>query len=274
MFEHLLARFFADDGLEFADDPWEGVRADGGAEEVMGFDGVGDPVAEGFVDGAAEGGVAGGDGADFGAESFHADDIGGLAFGVFGAHVDDAGEADACAGGGGGDAVLAGACFGDDALGAHVLCDEGLSERVVDFVGAGVGEVFAFEPDVGAPCFGEARGVAEWSGAADPVALVLCEFGEKGLVVEGFACGGFEAFEGGDECFGNEAAAEGTEAAARVGIASGDEVGEGLLGVECCGGWGGGHGLAFVGLVCSMLSWALRAAWMKARMSLGSFMAG
>ena len=109
----LLDRFAADDGLEVADDAGEGVWADDRAEDVVrGFD-TAHPVAHGFVDGVAESARAAGDGADLGAEELHAEDVRRLAADVFFAHVDDAVEAEMGTGGGGGDAVLAGASFGD-----------------------------------------------------------------------------------------------------------------------------------------------------------------
>ena len=52
--------------------------------------------------------------------------------------------------GGRGDAVLARAGLGDDALLAHALGKQALAERVVDLVRAGVQQVFALEVDFGA----------------------------------------------------------------------------------------------------------------------------
>ena len=57
----------------------------------------------------------------FGAEQPHAEHVRRLARDVDLAHVDDALEAELGADGGGGDAVLAGAGLGDDALLAHAL---------------------------------------------------------------------------------------------------------------------------------------------------------
>ncbi len=75
----------------------------------------------------------------------HAEDVELLAAHVFGAHVDDALESEESADGGGGDAVLAGSGFGDDAVLAHAAREQGLADAVVDLVGSGVEEVFALE---------------------------------------------------------------------------------------------------------------------------------
>ena len=67
---------------------------------------------------------------------------------VFRAHVDVALKPKQRGGGGGGDAVLAGAGLGDDALLAHALGEQRLADGVVDLVRAGVIEVFALEIDL------------------------------------------------------------------------------------------------------------------------------
>jgi hypothetical protein len=147
---HLLRHLAADDALEVADDHREGVRADDGAEDVVGVLAGGHPVAHGFVGGILERARAGIDLDDAGAEHAHADDVQALAPGIFRAHVDIALEAEVRSGGGAGDAVLASAGLGDDALLAHASREQRLAEGVVDLVCAGVGEVLALEPQLGA----------------------------------------------------------------------------------------------------------------------------
>ena len=91
--------------------------------------------------------AAGRDRDDLGAEQPHPGDVERLPAGVLLAHVDDALEAEQRRGGGGGDAVLAGAGLGDDPGLAHPLGQQRLAEHVVDLVRAGVVEVLALEQD-------------------------------------------------------------------------------------------------------------------------------
>src|SRR5213078_5215050 len=80
-----------------------------------------------------------------GAEQAHAFDVRRLPAHVFGAHVDDAVEAEPRANGRGCDAVLAGARLGDDATLAESSREHGLPERVVELVGARVEQVLALQ---------------------------------------------------------------------------------------------------------------------------------
>ena len=147
-FEALFASFTTDDGLEVSDHHREGMRADDGADDVMGVFDAAHPIAHCFVNGIAESFGAAGDGANFSTEETHAEDVGLLTANVFGAHVDDAGEAEVSASGGGGDAMLAGTGFGNDPFFAHAEGEKSLSDGVIDFVSAGVIDIFAFEPDL------------------------------------------------------------------------------------------------------------------------------
>src|SRR5690625_1384034 len=131
-FLDLLAGLGADDVVQVAYELGEGVGTGDGPEEVMGVVDVGDPVAEGLVDGVLEGAAADGDRDALGAEHAHPGDVEGLAFGVLFTHVDDTVEAEEGAGGGGGYAVLSGTGLGDDAGLAHAFGEQGLAEHVVD----------------------------------------------------------------------------------------------------------------------------------------------
>jgi hypothetical protein len=144
------------------------MRPVSGAKNIMGVADIGDPIAHGFVDGFLERLLAGGDGDDFRAEHFHAEDIEFLPAAIHFAHVNDALEAEHGGDGGRGDAVLAGAGFGDDAGLAHAAGQENLAHGVVDFVGAGVEEVLAFEINARAAQFArQPFGQIQRAGASD-----------------------------------------------------------------------------------------------------------
>ena len=167
LLQNLPARFVADDALEIAHHHRIRMRAVSGAENVMRGADVGDPIAHRFVDGFLQGFLAGLHRHDFRAEHFHAEDIQRLPFAIDRAHVDDAFQPEHRADGGGGDAVLARAGFGDDARLAHALGEQDLADGVVDFVRAGVEQVFALEINFCAAEFArEAFGEIERRGAA------------------------------------------------------------------------------------------------------------
>ena len=142
------------------------MRAQHRAEQIVRGADVGDPVAHGFVDGVLERAAAGIDADDFRAEQAHARDVEPLALHVFRAHVDDAFEAQMRGDGGRGNAVLARAGFGDDARLAHAHRQQSLPDAVVDFVRAGVQQVFALEVDARpTELRGQPRGKLQRSGA-------------------------------------------------------------------------------------------------------------
>ena len=121
-------------------------------------------------------------GTTVGAEQAHAHHVERLAAHVLGAHVDDALEVEQGAGGGRGDAVLAGAGLGDDAALAHALGQQRLAEDVVDLVRAGVAEVLALEQDRRAAALAQPGGVVERRGAAGVVGEQARELGLEGRV--------------------------------------------------------------------------------------------
>ncbi|CAM5312182.1 hypothetical protein SHIRM173S_11306 [Streptomyces hirsutus] len=214
----LAAGLDADDAVEVAHHAGEGVGSGDGAEEVVRAVDVGDPVAERLVDGVLEGAAAGLHGDDLGAEHAHPGHVEGLALGVDLAHVDGAVEAEQGAGGGGGDAVLAGAGLGDDTGLAHAPGEQGLAEHVVDLVGAGVVEVLALEEDPGtAGVFGEPGHLGEGTRAAGVVDQQVVEFaGELGVGLGLVVLDG-DLVHRGDERLRDELAAERAEVALGAG---------------------------------------------------------
>ncbi len=84
------------------------------------------------------------------------------------------------------DAVLAGPGFGNHSRLAHPQRQQGLAQRVVDLVGAGVVDVLAFEPDLGsAAALAQPPGVIQRRGATDEVAQQLVQVGLEGRIAPG-----------------------------------------------------------------------------------------
>src|SRR5205823_5264207 len=128
-----------------------------------------------------------------------------LAAHVLGPHVDHALEAEKSADGSGGDAMLSGARFGDDATLAHALGEQGLAQAVIDFVRAGVEEVFALQINPGAAKFpGQTSGVSAQQFLKSELKLPVA----RGLRI--FA---LKLVEGGHQGFRNIASAVWAEAA-------------------------------------------------------------
>src|SRR5256884_105051 len=143
--EDLFAGLAADDHLEIAHHRGIGMRAENGAEEIVRGTNAGNPIPHGLVDGILERAAAGIDADDFRAEHAHARDVEGLARHVFRAHVDDTLEAQMRGDGGGSNAVLARAGFGNDARLAHLHDQQALADGVIDFMRAGVEQIFALQ---------------------------------------------------------------------------------------------------------------------------------
>ncbi len=219
-FENLAAGFEADDAMEVAHHGGIRVRAERRAEQIVGGGDVGDPVAHGFADGVFEGAAAVGHADDVRAEQAHAEDVEALAAHVFLAHVDRTIEPKQGADGGGGDAVLAGAGFGDDAALAHAAGEERLAEAVVDLVRAGVEQVFALEIDLRAEVLREAAGEVERRGTSGVGGEEFVQFLVEGRVFASFVVSELKFFERGHQHFGGVTAAVSSEVPACVGLRS------------------------------------------------------
>ena len=231
--EHLLARFAADDGLQLAHDVWIRMRADRRAEAVVSAVRIGHPVAQRFVDRGAQRLIAAGDRHDRCAEQLHAADVRRLALHVDRAHVHRARHAEPRARGGGSDAVLTGAGFGDDALRAELLREQHLADGVVDLVRAGVREVFALQPHLRAPALRQRARVRQRRRPADPAAQLGVKFVAGTSRIAQIAIdAGLQAIERRHERLGHVAAAERPEAAARVGIRALQDAGEQRLRID------------------------------------------
>jgi hypothetical protein len=73
--------------------------------------------------------------------------------------------------------VLPGARLGDDPVLAHASRQQGLTEGVVELVGAGVAEVLALQVNPVAVLLRETFGEVEWRRPSDEVALMGLELG-------------------------------------------------------------------------------------------------
>ena len=150
--EDLLARFLADDPLEFAHHQRKGVRPGDGAEQVMRVGEARRPVAQRLVDGVLERlrppAVTGITSAPI---SSIRKTLSACRSTSCGAHVDPGLEPEQGAGERGRDAVLAGAGLGDQPGLAHALGKQGLGEHLVGLVRAAVEQVLALEVDLRLP---------------------------------------------------------------------------------------------------------------------------
>ena len=153
-----------------------------------------------------------------GAQHFHADHVGLLPLDVDRAHIDHAFEPEPRAQRRGGDAVLAGAGLGDDALLAHAARDHDLAEHVVDLVRAGVIELLALEIDLcAAEMLGQALGEIKRRRPADIVLEVAVHLGLERRIGLGVGIGLFQIEDQRHQRFGDEASAENAEMPALVG---------------------------------------------------------
>ena len=149
----------ADHRLEIAHYPRVRGRTDHASDDVVGVFDVRDPVPDRLVHRILKRHRAARYRHDLGAEELHPHDVQLLAAGVVLAHVHHALLAVQGGDGRGRDPVLARAGLGDDALLAHPVGQQDLSEGVVDLVCPRVREVLALEPHVRpAPLAGESLG--------------------------------------------------------------------------------------------------------------------
>ena len=162
LFEDLPPRFAPDHRLKVADHLRIRVGTGDRADHVKGVLGSGDPVADRLVHRILQRGGTALDCDHPAAQRDHAIDIGRLAFHVNRSHENIALHAEEGRHRRGADAVHPGAGLRDQPALSHPPCQQRLTERIVDLVGAGVIEVLAFEVDLrAADRLGEPPGVVE-----------------------------------------------------------------------------------------------------------------
>ncbi len=146
---------------------------------------VGCPVAHGFVHGILQGAATAGNGHNLCTVKFHGSNVGLLTTNVHFAHVNDTFKTELGASGCSGEAVLTCAGFCDNAGLAHLLCQEALTDGVVDLVGAGVGETFKLDVDLSAAQkFCSGGGKVQRSFAANVVALDHMQFFQEFRILD------------------------------------------------------------------------------------------
>ncbi len=138
-----------------------------------------------------------------------------------------------------GDAMLPGAGFRDHTALAHSHRQQGLAERIVDLVGAGVVQVFSLQVNLGAAALlAEALRVIKWRGAANVILEQIGQLGVERRVSLGLLVRHHQLVQGPHQRLGHVPATEWTKASRRIGdVAAGGLGGRGFVG----GGGDGGH---------------------------------
>ena len=127
---------------------------------------VGHPIAQGLIGGVLEGTGTRAHRNDRRAQHLHAVDVETLSRHVLFAHIHDALKTESSARRCGRHPVLSCACLGNDPRFLHASGEQHLTKRVVDLVGARVGQVFSLEQDGAADDLRKTRRVGDRSGAA------------------------------------------------------------------------------------------------------------
>src|ERR1039457_1395278 len=205
---HLLQAFLADHRLEIAHHHRVRVRPGDRADDVIGVVDICDPVAHGFVQRVFQRPRTRFDGYHAGTEDLHAVDVRRLAPDVLRTHIHHAFQAVAGRDRSRSHAVHAGARLGGDSRLAHAPCEHGLPARIVDFVGAGMVEVFALEvylrtPEQTRP----ALAVIDGARTADIVLEVVAELGDEFRIAAVFFVRDSDFVERLNQGFGDEDAA-------------------------------------------------------------------
>ena len=154
-FHELAFGFFTDNFLVLLHNRGVGVGTGCRTEHIVCVLEATGPVTQSCVACFLERGGPFGDGINLGAHQFHAKHVGLLTCDIFSAHIDAAFKAHQSADNGGGYAVLACACFRNDARFAHPFCQKCLTEHLIRFVCAAVHEVFSLEIELGFGALGE-----------------------------------------------------------------------------------------------------------------------
>src|SRR5689334_11337342 len=207
-FQNLRTRFTSDHTVKIAHHERVRMWTKRAAEQVVGIGNIRDPIAQRFVDRILQCARTGIHFAHFSTEQLHAKDVQLLASHVFGAHVDHAIETEERADSRSRNAVLARAGFRDDALLVHATRQQHLADRVVDFVRAGVKQIFAFQVDgCAAAVISQTRRVKERRRTTGEVLQKILELRLKRLIISAREVSRSQLFERSHQGLGHEPAA-------------------------------------------------------------------
>jgi len=196
-FVELLSGFPANDALNIAYHHRVRMRSGNSAYDIEGISCMCNPVANGVIHGILEGARSALYSMNLCSEQFHSEDVGLLTGNVNCSHIDHGLQSQQSAGGSGSHTVLSGAGFGHNALFAHFARQQRLPQRVVDFMRAGVVQVFTLEINFcAAQMFGEPPGVGQWRLAAHVGFQEVIQFGLKSGVALRLRVGVFQFQQG------------------------------------------------------------------------------
>src|SRR6266568_1480960 len=162
-----------------------GMWPDCRANQVKGGLHIRYPVANGFIDSIFQSTASAGDRAHVCSQQFHTKDIEGLALNIQLTHVNDTFQSEHRTDGGRGNPMLSSARLGNDALLAHTLCQQALSQCIVDFVCTSMGKVFTLKVDfdIRSNQLREARGIVEGGWTANEAMKLCLQFSLKPGVI-------------------------------------------------------------------------------------------
>src|SRR5678816_3372433 len=135
------------------------------------------PIAPGFADGIFERPASRIDPRDSRSKQSHPENIECLALHIFRSHINFTLKPEHCCNSGRRHPMLSRTSFSDDARLFHPLCEKPLSNRIINFVGPGVTEVFTLQIDLRpTQSLRESLGKVERSGSPDVMLQVIGKF--------------------------------------------------------------------------------------------------
>ena len=179
LFHKLPLDFFANDTLKSCYHVGIRMRTHSRTDEIERIFGAFTPCHQGFVHGVFQGFVATFGRHYCGPKHTHTFHINVLSLHIEGSHVDATFHTHQCAGSGCGNSMLSSTCFSNDALFAHTLSKEDLTEGIVDFMSTRVVEIFTLEINLCPIFLTKATSMIEWARATHIIPQELVKFALK-----------------------------------------------------------------------------------------------